>query len=229
MSRDFPTRTAGDCVLPNGETVWVQTLNELGRTKADQDAHRYAVLQTMHLRKGGTDYKILQAQARGLSEEEQATFIADQNASELAQQCTAQFPDPEQPEKGEMEPAEFIEATAKWEEACKLATEKRENLYADKYQSEVKKALAMSRAARVSFVVNGYIAQQYWTEFVTQQTLEILYRAVRLAEDHDMKYFRSVTAVEDADDEVRQTLVEFYTVGLNPPKSEDIPTSPVVS
>lgn len=226
---EFPTRTAGEVTLPNGDTVWCCTLNMVLKDQAEARSHRYAANESQSLRKGGADYPGILGKIRAMEAEQQAAYLVQQQNWRLNRESLDKFPNPEEPEKGDSEPDEYTKALADWEAQCKEAAEKRKADHEARYESELAKNLALSKRSRVQECYEAVFNYEYSKAFVERLTVETLYRAVRLQDDHTARYFSSAEAVEDADDDVLKVLNDFYFKDLDVIKTEDIPTSPAAS
>jgi hypothetical protein len=221
---EFPTRTAGEVTLPNGDTVWTCTLNTPLKDQADARSHRYAANECRGLLKGGSDYPGVLAKVHAMDAEQQAAYLVQQQNWRLNRETLDKYPDPEEPQKGDAEPDAYAKAVGEWEDACKAAAEKRKQDFETRYEAEKKKNLALSNRARVEACCNGVFNFEYSRAFVERLAFETLFRAVRLQDDHTARYFASAEAVEDADDEVLKVLNDFYFRELETVKAEDIPT-----
>jgi len=194
----FPNRTAGDVPLPNGDVVFVCTLNTMLREEADQKARWYATAENRDLMKGESGYAELLAQVKAMSAEDQSMFLADQSAWTIRQQAEERYPVPEKPEQGDAPPDEFTKIVAKWESDCKEAEEARKSKREELYNAQVAAHRKLKARDRVEKCCIAYHAQQWAAAFVKRLGIETLYRATRLADDHTLRYFKSAAAFEDA-------------------------------
>lgn len=221
---EFPARTAGELTLPNGDLVWVCTLNTLLREQADARARRYAQNECQGLLKGGADYGGVLAEIRSFDPEKQAEYVAQHQYFEIRRDVEARIPDPPEPEQGDTEPEEYVKAVAQWEGDCKAAALRRQEAEKTRYEAEVAAARQLSSRKRVEACMTAFFGSEYSRHFVERLTIEILYRAARLPDNHTARYFSSVEAVEDAPDDVREALMKFYFGELDTVRAAQVPT-----
>lgn len=226
---NFPTRTAGDLTLPNGDTVWVCQLNTLLFEEVDTEARWQAQQAARKYLKGQPRYADVLAEIKSLSSEQQAIYLSKQEYWTIDRETKEKHATPEEPQMGDKTPEEFGKAVIEWEAACKKVEEKRAKARETRWNAEVKKNAALSVAVRIEKCCVAYFAEKWAEAFVKAREKETMHRAVRHADDHTRRYFLTPEAYEDADDAVQAALREFFYVDLAEPKSEDIPTSPAAS
>lgn len=222
---EFPTRTAGDLTLPNGDKVWVCQLNSRFHEEADSRARWFAQKEARVFLKGGREYPELLARVKEMDADAQSTFLADKQFWSIHTETLDKYPDPERPEQ-DGTPEAFAKAVMAWEEGCKKAAEKREKAEKSRYDAELKKNKALTAGVRIERCCEFYFRDEWAKSFVVRREMETLYRAVRADDDHTARYFKSPEEYEDSDDATQTALREFFYKTLTEPKHEDIPTSP---
>jgi hypothetical protein len=225
----FPTRTAGDLKLPNGDTVWVCQLNSMLFEEVGTKTAWHAQKEVRRYLKGGSEYPAVLDYLRSLTVDEQATLIARQEYYTIDADVNGRFPAPQRPEQGDMTPDGFANAVVAWEDACRKADEKREKARQKRWDDEIKRNTVLTAGVRMERCCAAYVAVKWGEAYVKRREIETMHRAVRFADDHARRYFPSPEAYEDADDAVQAALREFFYVTIAEPKSEDVPTSPAGS
>lgn len=220
---EFPRRTAGDLTLPNGDLVWICTLNTLLREQADNRARRYAQNECRGLLKGGADYAAVVAEIRSFPADKQAQYLAQQEFFSIREDSKGRFPSPPEPTQGDLTPEAYAKQCQKWDTACKAAEAKRKAHEDSRYEAEIKRATALSDKVRVERCVTAYFAREFSRHFVERMVIETMLRAVRIVDDHSVRYFASMQAVEDAPDDVLQAVTQFYNE-LDTVRPDQVPT-----
>lgn len=223
-----PARTADYLKLPSGTVVWIQTLNTLQKQDADKRARRFAQNECRPLLKGGEDHEAVLIEVRGMSPELQAQFIAGESFWPIREEALTLYPEPKEPEQGEMSPLEFTEAHVVWEAAVEAAKAIRLGHEAEKFEQACKAALRLSIRERRETALLVYFNQQFIQAYNRRMHFETLWRAVREEDEpHLTRFFESVEALEDADDATQAALWEFYEA-LDVPQPM-VPTLPAQS
>ena len=221
---EFPRRTAGDLTLPNGDRVWVCTLNSRLFEEADEKARWYAQKEARPFLKGQSDYADVVAEIKAKSQEDQAAYLAQNEFPEMRREVFEKYPIPEKPTQGEDSPEEFGKRVVTWEEECKKADDERQKAFETRYRAEIKKNLDLTARVRQERCCETFYANEWGKAFIKRRERETIYRATRLPDDHTQRYFKSAEAYEDADDAVQEALREFYYKTLDTVKQEEIPT-----
>jgi hypothetical protein len=222
----LPQQTAGETQI--GEiTIWVQTLNESQRSEAFEEADQYAALRIARYRKTDTDlYASIRADFEEQGPEMQAGYLADQGYIDgtYHQAAEALYPTPEPIFRMENEADERFDNRV--EEGIALREERarlRDKHIEDSYNARKKAEMKSPAADRVARCMRALYARKRQEAFTRRYMIEVIYRAVRRAEDHARRYYPSVEAVADLDDATRAGLVEFY-YSLDTVTPQQVPT-----
>ena len=226
---EFPVRTAGTITLPNGDTVWVCTLNTLLYEEADSEIRWYAQKKCRRYLKGGTDFAELLARVKSMDAEEQSAFLAQQEFYTILRETNEKHPLPMQPEQGDQTAEAFTKSVMAWEEACKKVELKRTKYQQTRYDAEIKKNAALTQAVRIERCCIAYFQQEFGKAFTMRRVSETLYRATRHDDEHTKRYFCSAEAYEDADDSVQNVLTKYYFETLDTVQPSETPTLPAES
>lgn len=227
VNPEVPQRTADTCTLPNGEVVWIQTLNELHKADCDRAARRYAALECKDFAPGGPLRAVALQQVQAMSAEDQAMFLAQElyRTGEMFRALDADFPPIPEPERGEGTEAAFVNAHKKWRKACDQREVERRAKADTIVKAEVDRCLALQASRRVASCVETYVNREFASVFISRIEVEELYRAVRQMEDHSVRYYRSAEEVYDLDDRTRETLLIKYAE-IDGVRAAEVPTSP---
>lgn len=223
----FPRRTASELTLPDGTKVWVQTLNGRHIDEVSSAAHNYALLACQDFIAGGKLRKVVIAEAKELSPENQAVIIINQfHVQQMQEFAWERHPnDPEPQMIEELAEAEaFVTARQAWEKKCEAKHIERKTWFeaeVEKKKTELIEATAKFRTERC---VSARVTQEFNKAFARQFVDEKIYRATRRADDHRQLFFENVREVEDLDDDLRNAILNKLDELEVPPDA--IPTSP---
>lgn len=226
---EFPARTAGEVTLPDGAVAWVQTLNSLLREQVESKSRRYAANECRGLLKGGVDYPAAVAWARTLPTDQQVTYLAQQEFWGIQQEANGTYPEPPEPEQGELDPEGYGKAIEKWNEEKKKADGKRQEFIEKRYEAQIKRFAALTVKVREERCLSAYYNNEFVNAYILRQKIETIYRAARRNDDHTQRFFASAEEYEDADDGVQKALHDFYFETLAIPASEAVPILPAAS
>jgi hypothetical protein len=228
MEGDFPRRTADNCVLPNGDTVWVQTLNSFHRSEADREANFAAALDMQRFSVKGQLYGYYKQDFDSMPVETLCDFLADHSllTGSVQMEAAKKFGIPVQPERDEKDTGnKYIEQVAAYTEAVDKALADREAYIQAARDKAYKFAQGQSRQARTKAAMDALIQSEFAAAHSKRTQFEILYRATRTTANHLEKYYASVEELMDVDDETLNVLTRKYNE-LDTVSAEQIPTSP---
>lgn len=223
----FPCRTACYCDLPNGERVWICTLNSAQRLEAERKARRYAATECRSLLPDGSDYGGVVAEVKTLSPEAQAAFLAQQDYWQIYRNVEKELPLPPEPEQGEQTPELYTKAVAKWEKEKANAEKQREEEAVKRFEAAKARYLALPELKRLDACCTAYYNLEFGQAYLSRLNLENLLRAVRNPDAHLQRRFASLEEVEDLDDAMLQALLAKYDA-LDTLSPSDLPTAPSV-
>lgn len=213
LNAEFPAKTAGECALPNGAVVWVQTLNSLHREDCQVKANKVASLECADLGHGGKMRAAVIASVKNRSADEQASMLAmdafrDGSMVRLVDEKFPVLPQPEHIE-GEDE-AGWLERYQAWEASVEERGKARYAYEDELWEAEKAKHAQLTAKERVERCVRSYVSGEWVKAFLRQVRVEQLLRAVRRVDDHRSRYFESVEEIEDLDDPSLQALLDYY-------------------
>ena len=228
MEAEFPKRTADDCTLPNGVTIWVQTLNAYHRSEADRDANYAAALKMQRFRPKQPLYEYYKTDFEAMPEDALLEFLADAAIASGRVHVEAAMKHfmPVLPERREQEtdPA-FVERVTEYEVQVAQVIVDREAYVKNVRDTAFERYRSMKKAERIKECMSALIQTEFAREYAQRSQFEILQRAVRTKDNHLEFYFKSWQEVADLDDDVLAKLTQKYNE-LDSVKPDTIPTLP---
>ena len=218
-------RPAHEVELPNNVTVWVQTLNSFHRDEAQREAALYAAREIYRFKRDSELYAVFLNNFSEQSPEEQADYLANHeyDSGRIMVSAMAKYPIPVRPEQGKMSDEEWIKTVEKFDKELETVGAKRQKYILSQIEEKRKAALALTPQVRLDRCMKAYIEVVYNNAINTRITNEMLLRAVRFNDDRGRRYYKSIEAVEDLDDEIRATLIQKYQE-CDSVTSEQVPT-----
>lgn len=225
---DIPRKTADDCTLPDGSTVWVCTLNSLLKSDCSREANRWAAMDCADIVPGGARRKILLQQVKAMSADGQATILANEGylLGSYASVLDELFPPLPEPSRGDLPDEDaFLKAEVEWKAACEQRETDRRAKEDELYEAERQRVLGFRPAARADACLRAWVSKEFREAFGRRYVVEELWRAVRSPEDHSVRLYESVDEIEGLDDATIDALLRTYRSvdGVQP---SSIPTSP---
>lgn len=235
-----PHKTAGECTLPNGDVVWVKTLNQPEKSAVQRSADDYATDAIVPYVTGGAKHALIMAKVCLMESDSFAEKIALEavSSTEFWRQLNSEFPLPERPSR----PDDEKTATLSDEERLRLNEE--HALHVVEWNVEIEELTAkrveaeerVKEQARAAFLAKSIEGRQermatwminalHWENLLEGFDFYLLMKAVRKAPNSAVPYFTSLEQVQELDDETRETLLTFYG-SLDSVRVEDVPTSP---
>jgi hypothetical protein len=226
MQVTLPTRTAGICELPNGQSVWIQTVNALQREQAREAADLAAAREARPFRRSGEGYRALREQFEECGAELLGGYLADCGylAGSYQREAEQRFPPAEPPvrDEGEGDDA-FDQRVAAWDEQRARAAQQRADHIEQRYEAVKREASALSEAERIERCCREAYELKRREAFGTRFVLELLARAVRNVEDHRRPIYAGSDEVADLADEIRDALLAAY-FRCDPVSPAQVPT-----
>lgn len=231
MAINFPSRSEGPYELPDGTKVWIRTLNDIHKQRADDAGMLAARIAAAPFKKGGIAYPHIYNEYKSKTIDEQASFVAetllsigrfDNRAEEL-------FPDPVKPDRTkEDDEKSFSEKLDKYEKELDKLVEKRDAECKKLFESAVQEVKSKPTALRISMCIDNVSLNHFWKAYNTTYNLYNIYFSTRDIEDHDEFYFgddiqRAIKKIEDLDDNVLHGLIVKYNE-IDSVKAKEIPT-----
>jgi hypothetical protein len=212
LDNQFPTHTAGNVTLPDGRSVWIKTLNGPERDDSRECADFFAAEAVLVYRKGGSRYTALLAEFEDADTAHQCDYLAEAEFmfGDAAQQLAEKYVHPERPERGDKDDDQYDAALDGWRKDCISLTDKREKAEAAFVKREKDKASNLSEKVRVERCVGAAKRRKRREVFMRRFLMEVLWRAVRTADDHAAKFYESSDAVAELDDDLRDLLTSRY-------------------
>lgn len=221
----LPAKTADTCDLPDGTVVWVQTLNKLLKKEAAEAADMQSALHVLKFRASGEFGPAIAAQFEDMTAENQAAYIAQTEyvVGRIFEEANEKFPMAPEPVRENENDEAYMSAVAAWQEKLKEIDTQRQAFLDARYVEQLDAAKSLTDSERKERCHQAFRERKYREEFTERFLTEMLYRAVRCADNHSQRFYASAEAVRELDDASRSLLADAY-FALDAVTPSQIPT-----